>query len=318
MAMRARLLSLVLALWPLASQAQPVIEIPSGPPAVPAAEDPHFPRPDTAGRIVKVFTFEEAKSNPGEVPQNWYRSFDDPGAGRARPGFPSWNKAALSYTTEGGIAFGGVGSVLLPTRGGSTSLIVGQGVLPVFQNADYLISAKVKTDHLAHARAALAARFLDKAGAVIPRSESRSPLTIANDQWQDIRVELTGDFETAAYIQLELQLLQPEQYEPAPAPSAQSSLPSSHKIWSQDIAGAACFDDIAIVQLPRVELSTTTPCNIISAPDTPELRLLVRDLTGESLAISVTVLDTDGRPADQLARRIGAGFTSTTWKPRLP
>ena len=76
-------------------------------------------RPDTSGRVVKVFNFEEAKTNPGDVPRGWFRSFDEPS--HARPGFPDWNKASLSYTTEGGVAFGGAGSVMLPTRGGSTA-----------------------------------------------------------------------------------------------------------------------------------------------------------------------------------------------------
>src|SRR2546423_15150184 len=76
-------------------------------------------RPDTAGRVVKIFSFEEGKTNPGDVPQNWFRSYDQPGS--PRPGFPAWNKASLSYTTEGGVAFAGAGSVVLPTQGGSTS-----------------------------------------------------------------------------------------------------------------------------------------------------------------------------------------------------
>jgi hypothetical protein len=131
-------------------------------------------RPETSGRVVKVFNFEEAKTNPGDVPRGWFRSFDEPS--RARPGFPDWNKASLSYTTEGGVAFGGAGSVMLPTRGGSTALVVNEGVLPVFQNADYLISAKVRTDRLVHARAAMVARFLDKSGAGCPHKTD-------DDQW---------------------------------------------------------------------------------------------------------------------------------------
>jgi hypothetical protein len=288
-----------LAALPCAALAQPVDL-----PPIPQPAPQPISRPDTAGRVVKVFSFEEAGTNPGDVPQNWFRSFDEPG--HPRPGFPAWNKPALSYTTEGGVAFTGAGSLMLPTQGGSTSLILGQGVVPVFQNADYLISARLRTKNLTHARATLAARFLDKSGSPIARSDARSPLT-ASDEWQDTAVELVGEFDQAAYIQLELQLLQPQQFEP----------PAPNRVWPQDVSGAAWFDDVVVVQLPRIELSTASPCNIVAAPEIPDLKILVRDLTGEALAIDARILDLSGRTVDQLAREIGSGFTATNWQPKL-
>src|SRR5262249_13728466 len=60
-----------------------------------------------------------------------------------------------------------------------------------------------------------------------------------------------------------------------------------------------------------------SPCNIVAAPEVPELKILVRDLTGEALAIDARILDLDGRTVDQLTRDIGAGFTATNWRPKL-
>jgi hypothetical protein len=301
-----RTLGLATGPWLLAlpAVAQPAIDV--APSSQPATET--VARPETAGRIVKVFDFEEAKTNPGEVPRNWFRAQDS--KSRPRPGFPDWNKADLSYIDEGGVAFRGNGSVRLPTKGGSTSVLLGEGVLPVFQNADYLLSAKVRTDKLTHARAALAARFLDKSGAPIPGSDVRTPLAVTGGLWQDISVELVGEFDNAAYIQLELQLLQPEQYtRPADA--------NAHMIWEQDFAGAAWFDDVAVVQLPRIELATTAPANIVTTPDHPQLKVVVRDLTGESLVANVDILDLSGKVVDHMTSKIGAGFTHSSWTPKL-
>jgi len=265
-------------------------------------------RPGASRRVVRVFDFEERDTNPHEVPEHWFHAHDRPKA--PRPGFPAWNLATLRYTSEGGLAAAGEGAVQLPTAGGSTSLLLGDGVIPVFQNADYLISAKVRTENLTHARAALVARFLDAAGRTIPNTEVRTELVVSNGEWKPVATELVGDAANAAYIQLELQLLQPQQHHAARADAG--------TVWPQDFDGSAWFDDVAIVQLPRIEITTASPTNITAQPGAPELKLLVRDLTGEPLAIRIIVTDAEGRPADSLNKSIGAGFTQLDWTPRLP
>lgn len=284
--------------------AQQKIEILPGEPQ-PA---PEVARPGASGRIVRVFDFEEEQTNPGEVPEHWFRAQELPT--RPRPGFPAWNRAELRFTSSGGVAASGTGAVRLPTVGGSTSLLLGGGVVPVFQNADYLISAKVLTRGLTHARACLAARFLDAAGKPIPASESRSPLAISNDSWSTVSLELVGAHADAAYIQLELLLLQPRQQFPG-----RETSPTT--IWPQDVQGEAWFDDVTVMQLPRLELRTASPSNIVAAPEQPELQMLVRDLTGETLTARLRVVDIEGRTVDAREHKIGSGFTTETWKPRL-
>jgi hypothetical protein len=281
-----------------------VAPLASGQPA-----DPKVERPESAGRVVRTFDFEEHATNPDDVPQFWFRDQDNP-AGARRPGFPAWNLAALRYTTEGATPFGGEGCVQLPTRGGSTSLLLGPGALPVFQNADYRVWSKVRTDGLTHARAFLVARFLTESGAPIPGSDRRSEPVLSEGQWTSVSVDLPGVYDHAAWIQLELQVLQPEQAGLIP--------PGPHRVWPQDFAGAASFDDVAVVQLPRVELTTSAPANIAVAPEPPELRLLVRDLAGEALDLTIEVRDLDGRQVDRWSARAGTGITQESWKPALP
>ena len=106
-------------------------------------------RPAGAGRVVKAFDFEEQEINPLPVPLGWVRAQNDPAVPRDRPGFPIWNGAILDYSSR---AFGGIGSVKLPTNGGSTSLMLRHGELSIFPNTDYLVSVCIRTERIKHAR----------------------------------------------------------------------------------------------------------------------------------------------------------------------
>ncbi|TVQ62901.1 MAG: hypothetical protein EA378_03560 [Phycisphaerales bacterium] len=274
-----------------------------------AAERPQLPlglasRPGAANRLVRLFDFDERATNPTDLPEAWFRAQHDP-PHRERPGFPIYNLARLTPT--GDEARGD--AVLMRTRGGSAALRLRPGVIPVFPNADYRISALVRTEALDHARARLAARFLDADNTPIPGSEARSVLVDSRGEWSRVYIDLRGDDEGAAFIQIDLELLQPAQFA--------RSLLGPREIWPQDYDGAAWFDDVAVVQLPRIELATTSPGNVVTSDETPELTLLVRDLTGEALAIAVRVLDIDGVEIDRWSTRIAGGRAATSWQPRL-
>ena len=280
--------------------------------AAPDPGDPPPSRPEAAGRVVRLFDFDERLTNPGDVPRAWFRAQDDPAAGRDRPGFPTWNQAELSYVAEGGEAFRGDGAVRLPIKGGSVSLLLGDGALPVFKNADYRLAAKARTVGLLHARACLIARFLDRGGQPIPGSERRSEAVSTGGAWTDVALELVGD-DDAAYIQAELCVLQPEHL-PEPA---DDGVPSRFRVWPQDFSGSGWFDDLAILQLPRIELTTTAPANIVATPERPELRLLVRDLTGDALVADLELLDVSGAVVDRRREELGAGLSAAAWRPTV-
>lgn len=260
-------------------------------------------RPESARRTVSSFDFEEF-DNPRDLPFDWFRAQDDP-AVRTRPGFPIYNLAQLDFTT----AWRGQGSVRLPTHGGSTSLRLETGVIPVFPSADYRIAAMVRTLGLHHARARLAARFISDAGEPIGASETHSDLIRTGGDWRPVQIDLRGDYSDAAFLQIDLELLQPREFG--------TNTLGAHQVWPEDVDGDAWFDDVTISQLPRIEVGTTAPANVVVAPDRPELRVVVRDLTGEDLSARVRVYDIDGKVADTWERSIGAGRTVTTWTPEL-
>jgi hypothetical protein len=264
-------------------------------------------RPISAGRVTRVFDFEEYSENPSPVPRFWVRAQDEPGT--PGTGFPAWNRAELSYKEEGGVSFEGLGSVRLPTSGGSTRLRLEPGVIPIFAGADYLISGRVMTRGLTHARARMRVRLLDATGRVLPESEWTSPTVISEGVWTGLSVEAPVDNAAAAYLQIDLELLQPDQY-------AEPVL-GKHQIVRQDVSGAAWFDNVATVLLPRVELTTQSRVNVICAPELPLLKAVVRDLTGETLRARIDVLDVDGVIVARHEVALGTGITEASWVPAL-
>jgi hypothetical protein len=263
-------------------------------------------RPESAGRLTRFFGFEEATPNP--VPNYWARAQQGPDdvATGVRAGFPPVNAAEL----DDSIASTGNISVRLPTRGGSTSLLLSPGVVPVFSGADYRISARVRTKDLKHARAVVVARFLDSSTAPIAGSERRSAPVLSESEWADAHVLLPGDFMNAAYLQIELQVLQPHQLYGKTA--------GRHTAMSQDFSGAAWFDDVAVIQLAKIDLVCAEPSNVIVAPAPPVLRATIRDLTGEQLSGRVVVRDLSGARVDSIEKILGAGRAELTLTPKLP
>ncbi len=265
-------------------------------------------RPASAGRVVRAFNFEEQDFNPLPVPLGWYRGQEDPDIPRRRPGFPLWNHAVLDYTSP---AFAGIGSVLLPTQGGSTSLILRRGEINIFPNADYLISARIRTSGLIHARARVVAKLLDQYGNEIQDAVFTTRLVKTQNQWEQVALEIEGVYPDAAFIQVELQLLQPKQQN-------QQNQAAAFEVWEQDYDAKAWFDNLIIAQLPRLEISTGIPGNIIESQTPPPLKILVRDLTGDAITARIRVFDVMGREIDSTVLDDGTRRVRTLWTPELP
>jgi hypothetical protein len=277
-------------------------------------EPPEIARPAGSGRVVRVFDFEEradttrADFNPEPVPRGWFRA--QASVDRERPGFPSGNQAAYDLT----MAHDGRVSMRLPTAGGSTSLRLSAGVMPVFTEADYRLTAYVRTSALQHARAFVRAALIDPTGTPIAGSERTTAPISSAGSWTKVELVINGGFADASFLQIELCLLQPEQF--------YASIPGGrHGVWKQDLSGAAWFDDVIVTQLPRVDLQTSAPGGILAGPAPSGAALfnaVVSDLAGEPLDAVLTLTDTDGQEVAREQRRIQAGGDRFAWNPRLP
>lgn len=272
--------------------------------------DPRPPgeRPAAAGRVVRAFDFEEQDYNPLPIPGGWVRAQEDPAVPRIRPGFPIWNGAILDYKSP---AYSGIGTLRLPTSGGSTSLILRRGEINIFPNADYIISARVRTVDLNYAKARVLARLINRKGEKIEGATATTPLANTKGKWEQVSLEIEGVYPNAAFVEIELQLLQPEQQD------EDASL-NKFIVWDQDFKGNAYFDNLIIAQLPRLEISTGTPGNIVESQTTPALHVLVRDLTGDAIIARARIFDVHGKIVDSETLADGSKRVRTDWKPSLP
>ncbi len=277
-------------------------------------------RPVTAGRVAALFDFEEQAFNAEPVPRNWFRAQNDPPR-RERPGYPNWNRAAFDHR----MGRSGSSSVYLPVNGGSTGLRLAGSVIPIFPNADYVVTCAVRTDELRHARAVVRARFLDATSQPIDGAEFVSEPALSPGQWTTVHVALpshAGAGEARllspdvarpvpAFVQVDLEVLQPEQLSGSAALRA-------HEVWPQDLSGGAWFDDVAVFQMPRLELSARGGRAIVVAPEPVVFSAEVRDLTGQKMTARLRVVDMDGRVVASEDRVLGVGGGEFDWTPTLP
>lgn len=282
---------------------------PTGPreraPAALVQAAPPVHRPRASGRLVRAFDFEEQRINDTPVPLHWHVALHDPPR-YERPGFPIWNLPRLDYT----VAHGGQGSVRLPVQGGSSALGLDPGVVPVFAGADYRVSARVRTEGLEHARAGLVVRFLDEELRPLEGSTRRSSLVTSESGWTTIEARAPGAFEHAAYLQIELQVLQAREFAPV--------VLGAHEVRPEDLAGAAWFDDVEVVQAARVEAHPAAPSGVFAGDAPPAISIFVKDLTGEPMTATLRAFDSSGAEVLRHTIEIEPGGVRTTWSPPLP
>ena len=274
------------------------------------APDPDgIARPDGARRVTRIFDFEEPQ-NPHPVPDGWERAIDNPRGRSRRPGFPAHNEPAFDFTS----AASGKTSVLIATRGGSSALRLIPGEVGVFVDADYAVTAHVRTAGLHHARAFLTARFLDDRLRPVPGTQVRSlpaPPDTAGT-WTELSAALGRAAPGAAWLQIDLELLQPDQFLPV------DPRLGKHEIRREDVSGSAWFDDVTVLQVPRVRLGTSPPGNIVVAPEPVVIEAVVRDLGGDLLTAELSVRDLDGEVVDRLSAPADPGGKPLRWSPSLP
>lgn len=269
-------------------------------------------------RRVALFDFEERPGNPNPLPLHWYAigrraRTSNPNFDRfplhqhltARPGFPRYTFVGFDEARS----VSGAHSLRLGLNGGNVGAFLEVGALPAVENSDYVVTASVRTEGLRRARAHLATFFVDRTGRRIPGSVTATDPLDTRGQWQTVRLRLFGDFAEAAWIGLQMELRQPQADPGSPLGDRQLVL--------EDIEGSAWFDDIALWQLPRLEVRSQSPVNIVRAPQRPQLDLQVIDLTGRALIADVTVHDERLGIVARSSRRVGSA-AEWRWEPPLP
>ncbi|MEO0514843.1 MAG: hypothetical protein AAF086_06055 [Planctomycetota bacterium] len=294
----------------------------SGGTAVLAQIDPVTPK-----RLVEKFDFEDMNDQGVKLgrglalPPAWYPKgrppqSRDPNFNRLplhdrlsrQPGFPMHN--LVRYSARGDAASEDY-SLHLAIDGGNAGAFLQIGALPAVPGSDYLVSAKIKTTHLEHAAARVRSYFVDSTGQRLETSTRTTPRLRTEGEWVEVELILPGEYREAAYVGIEVELVQPT--------DDPRNVLGRQQIVLSDVKGDAWFDDIGVWQLPHVQLSTGSPVNVTRSNAGPFWDVAVRDLVGGKLTARVTVYDHNMDVVIQDRRPMGWGAPSTwRWTPRLP
>jgi len=234
-----------------------------------------FAQPAEVTRVLRTFDFEERQlGNVEDLPMNWAKV--------EGPGLPLYVNGYLSTQRHRS----GQYSFQFDLNGGALIYRYPSGQIPVQQGGHYRVAGFVQTTPLPNARARLTAYLTDIDGHVLLPSLRHSELFAAppgDQSWHELSVEVTADTSAAAFLVIELELLQPAQY-------AASSL-GARTLFAQDIHGSAWFDDVTVSQVPQVFMTTDRPGNMFRRSDPLRIAVQVSDRFTDDLSAQLVVRD---------------------------
>lgn len=291
------------------------------------AQDKKGQRSFDAKRLLHLFDFEEADDgNFEDKPRFWYamgrseqssnRNFNSKPFNQkmmARKGFPNYTTVKFNQPQSKK----GPHNLHLGLNGGSAGAFVEVGAIAAVPGSDYMVTARIKTSALEYARARLIVYFIDASGRRIESSMQASDLLNTANSWEQVTIKLFGNHTDAAWIGMQVELLQP-QHQMDFERSVATSKSGKHSVRYQQVKGDAWFDDIAIWQVPRVVVQTQSPVNLIVSPQQPLLTLQVRDLIGQRMLAVTTVYNHRHEVVAKTSRYVGRGRTSQwQWQPGI-
>jgi hypothetical protein len=234
-------------------------------------------------RLLQVFDFEERSlGNVEDTPMHWQKVDG--------PDLPHYVVGRL--TTDR--ARSGRYSFRMDLDGGSCVYRFPSGRIRVLTGAHYRVAGYCQTTQLVSARARLTAYFTDEDGHLLPATVRHSDLLASppdDASWRLLSMELSADSPQAAFLVLEMELLQPNLY-------TSTSL-GQRALFVQDVHGSAWFDDITVSQVPQVKMSTERAGNIFRRGDPLKLTISINDRFTDDLDAQLRLRDALGRPVYQ-------------------
>ena len=276
-------------------------------------------------RLLRCYDFEETINGRyvGEferLPMDWYAIGRTAGVGDVNftrvplhkqlvetPGYASWTQVRYDDRHSSS----GCYSLYLGLDGGSAGAFLRVGSLPAVPGSDYVITAAVRTTPLRHASVRLSASFVDGEGRRVPDSMVTSEPLRSMERWRRPVLALSGDHPRAAWIALQVELVQDAHHADA--------IDEKSQIVYTQVRGGAWVDDITIWQVPRAAVRTQSPVNIVRAPQRPQLTTHIRDLSGQTVSVRLDVHDYAGTLVASTVQPIGGGSPPPRpWTPNLP
>ncbi len=243
---------------------------------------------------IRMYDFEEYKAGNFEtMPRDWYIMGRPPMTNDARFNDVPLHaklKVISGFTIHSTVRFDPKQSprnknhsLYLKINRDNAGAFLGIGALPVVPGSDYRIGFRVKTRGLKRSHAIVRVYYVDRDKKIIGQSEDVTAKIQTKGQWHEYSLRLSGNYDQATYIGMQVEIIQPV-FDP-------KSPLGKHQLVLKDLEGEAWFDDITVWQLPSVDVSTQSDVNIIRDPDKPMLTVSVRDLSGNPMRTKVSIYD---------------------------
>jgi hypothetical protein len=199
----------------------------------------------------------------------------------------------------------------------------GGGKIPVKAGALYRVEGYVKTTALENARARISAYFVDRDLHPLVKTVHHSALVPSKEEtpdetgWTKLTVMAHCDDPKAAYLVVELGLLQPTLYAP-------SNL-GARTLFNQDVTGSAWFTDVSVSHVPEVAVSSESVGSVFPRGTPVVLTLKITDREASDLTLRLEVRDAEGNlvhqrtgPLDAVSDESGLEHRMSIPVPALP
>ncbi|MCH9022107.1 MAG: hypothetical protein IID32_05025, partial [Planctomycetes bacterium] len=232
-------------------------------------------------RVMHTFDFEEKDKHFNKLPMYWWKV-----RGRENEGFAHYSMGRLDEThhRSGGYSF------RLDSDGSSVGFMYARRQIQARSGSDFAVTAWVHLEQVRSSRARISCALTDRTGRIIQDSVRNSKLVSSQDHtdtgWAQLEVYVPGNFPDARYITIGVWLLQEEQWN--------EQARQSSAIFRRDVKAVGWFDDITIVQLPRVLLHTDKPGNVVDGDETASLRVEVEGVNSLNYQVRLVVRHASG------------------------
>jgi hypothetical protein len=234
----------------------------------------------TSDRLIHRFDFDERKTgNLENLPRYWevFRPADFPRFPAAQCGF--------DFT----VGRGDEASFRLTSAGRNIAYHYNGPETPVQIGTSYSIEGYVQGSALVNARARLSAVYLDEHGDPILEGMQSSALIgdLPTTKWARVILTLPPAPKRAKTIGLVAWVLQERAWNNAPR--------AQRHIEAIDVAAVAWFDDIVIHALPRIEIRSTSPGNVLPPDGNQAIEVALSDHIDDTLVGELVIETLDGR-----------------------
>lgn len=246
----------------------------------------------SARRLIHHFDFDErSKGNLESLPRYWVPLHGDR--------FPKFTEGSF----DDAVGRTAPPSFRIESLGRNVAFQYHGPEISVRTESEYRVEGYVRLQDVRAARVCVSAHFLDANREPLVETTTRSPYLapVSSVEWIHFDLQLAAAPEHARFLGLVAWILQDEAW----------NKEGHSRISMVDVKAAAWFDDISVFRLPRVEIATRVPGNVLTGKDPGGLWITLADPANEQVSADVVITGANGAQVFQ-RRLVVSGTENNT------